>query len=780
LNLLLTALLLVAPMQEQPQVQRAILELVVNEVVGGEVRVYLIELEIWVRVDDLAAAGLADFEGTRREFDAVEHVELGSEPDFSAEVDMSSVSLRLTAHPRFFETSRIEMVDPRPKNLEFKRSTSAFLNYSAQWNSSSGTDFFGEANFSFAGNSATSTFSVDDQGNFRRGISNLIVDEPDSLRRWAAGDVFGRGGLLGSSPFVGGLRVGREYSLDPYYSSYATPQFAGATTTPSTVEVFIDGQPAQRFQLPPGPFQLDRLPVTAGLGVVSVVVRDAFGREQVFDSRYYLSTQVLKKGEQDYEYLAGAEREDNFEDGISYGDWVGTAKHRVGITDSFTLGVRAEGGERVFNAGPLVNLVLPKAGEIEFQAAASTADEGSGYAASATYFFTAPRFSFNGFARWQGDGYADLFLEPLEPRDTLLIDAVATIPVFSRGSFSLGYRQDDALEIIDPDGTVSLAPVGVFSSDAVQHAVQRTLVGRLSYRLLRFAQVSGTATYNRTENLDFWEGYVSVAFLIGRRTSASIGYEQRQDTQRTVADINRSLPAGPGFGYRLQGSDDRGGTGTAELVAQRKFARFDARYDVSRDGNGVGTVGIAGALVAIGGRAELTRPVTGGSYALVRLPDVSGVEVFANHQSMGTTRRNGTVFVPDLLAYHANSLSYRDTDVPMDYIIGETERQIAPPFRGGAVIEFPLRRLHAFTGTLRILQAGEEIVPEYADLVLLIEGVEQRSPLNGDGHFYLQNIPAGVHPAQIMFRGELCGFDLEIPETNDRVSPLGTITCSGS
>lgn len=776
---MLAALLLWVPAQESQRRQRAILELVINEVVGDQVRVYLIDEEIWVRVDDLGAHGLSGFEGLRRIIEAIEHVELGSIEEIDGEIDLATVSLRVRAHPRYFDTRNIEMVDPRPPDLEYVRNTSAFLNYSAQWNSNGGASFFGEANLSFAGNSLTSTFSVDDDGTFRRGISNLVIDQPGELRRWAAGDVFGRGGLLGSSPFVGGLRVGREYSLDPYYLSYATPQFAGATTTPSTVEVFVDGQPAQRFMLPPGPFQLGRLPVSGGLGTVSVVVRDAFGREQVFDSRYYLATQVLKRGEQDYEYMVGAERQDDFEEGITYNDIVGTALHRFGITDSFTLGVRAEGGERVFNAGPVVNLVIAKAGELELQAAVSNAEDRTGYAAAATYFFTAPKFSFNGFVRYQDEDYSDLFLEPGVPRDELQIDAVASVPLFSGASFSLGYRQDDALEIEEPDGRITLAPVGVFATGA-ERAVKRSAIGRLSYRLLRFAQLSGSVVYSRAEDIDFWEGFVSVSFVLGRRTSASISYEHRENTRRTVADINRSLPVGPGIGYRLQGTDDRGGSGLAQFDAQTKFIRVDARHDVAEDRDGVGTVGVAGALVAIGGRAELTRPVSGGSYALVRLPDVRDVEVFANSQSMGRTRRSGTIFVPDLLAYHANTLSFRDTDVPLDFVIEETQREIAPPFRGGAVVEFPLRRLHAFVGNLVLIRGAERVVPEYADFLVEVDGVEQRTPLNGDGGFYLQDVRPGVHPARIVFRGESCAFSIEIPETDDRMTRLGEITCSGS
>jgi len=777
-ELLLIASLLLQPDRTQEQdLQVSILALVVNQVPREEVIVYLGPEEIWVPVSALEDAGLSGFAGERRELRGEEFVEVGTlAPDITAEIDLQEVALRVDASVQYLPQQTLEMVNPRPADLQYVRSTSAYFNYSAQWDSRAGMSFFGETNFSFGGHSATGTFSIDSGGKFRRSTTNVNFDQPGSLRRWTLGDVQGRGLLLGSSPFVGGFRVGREFSLDPYFFSYATPSFSGAVTTPSTVEVSVNNQPARRFDLPPGSFNIGRLPVSSGMGNVTVIVRDVFGREQIFDSTYYLSTRVLKRGEQDYEYLAGATRQDTAER-VEYGDPVGTARHRIGITDGFTLGYRLEGSEHIVNGGPTLNLKIGRAGEIELLAAASRGDGITGYAAASTYVFTSRMFSVNTFVRWLGDDYGDLFLAPDQPRNDLHVDAVATVPLFSRGSVSMGYRRQEVVKIDNGDGTFSFVPVGPSTGDDQERAVRRAVTGRMTYRLARFVQFTGTASWNNAAGEEFWEGYAGLTFLVGRRTAATASREWRDNEIRTRVDLNRSLPMGPGVGYRIEANDDRDGTMHATLQAQSRFARLSSRYDQERGQEGNGSVTLSGAIVGMGGRVAFSRPITGASYALVKLPEIRGVQVYANHQPMGRTGGSGTVFVPDLLAYLGNRISFDDNAVPLDVVISETSKQIAPPFRGGAVVEFPMRRLRAVAGTVVIVREGETVVPVYGDFEVETAAGLRRSPLTKTGRFYLDDITPGSHPARVVYAGEECRFDFVMPESEEPLTYLGEIRC---
>lgn len=752
-------------------------QLVVNDVMRDEVIVRMGDETIWVPVASLEGAGLIGFAGDRRDFPGGPSVELGSlAPDINGVFELADVSLRIVAAPRFFARNDIDIVDARPRGMRFAHSPSAHLNYAVNWNTTSGTSFFGEASASIAGHTMTSGFSVDADGSFRRGFSSAIFDQPGSMRRWVIGDTSGRAGLLGSAPVVGGVRVGREYSLDPYYLRYATPLYAGTVSTPSTVEIFIDGQPGQRFNLPPGHFQIGRLPVSSGLGDIRVVVRDVFGREQVFDSSYYLATEILKHGEQDYEYLAGFERRDGI-DGAYYGGALGTARHRYGVTDGFTLGYRFEMNEEIINGGPTMNFLLGRLGATELYLAASSGEGRTGHAVAATYAFTTRSFGLSAFARWRNASYGDLFLSPTQPRDDLLIDVLASVPLFSRGSLSVGFRRSEVLRIDGDDGPI-FVPIGVGGRPG-ETVVQRAATLRASVRLAARAQLLATATRGEVDGERWWAGSVALTFAIGRRTSASVAYDRDKsgvDVQRV--DINRSLPIGPGIGYRASASSANDGFGFVELDAQTKFGRAALQYDLRR-GEPAGAIGRwSGSVVAIGGVVTLARPIDAGAgFALVSLPGAPGVEVFYNNQPVGRTNRGGKIFVPDLLPYHANTLSFDDDEVPFDLIVEATSEDIAPPFRGGAVLEFPLRRLHAFKGSVVVVRDGDTFTPEYGDLLVEMGTATKRSPLTRTGHFYLEDLVPGLWPATIRFSGEQCSFAIQVPESDQPTLDLGTLRC---
>ena len=55
---------------------------------------------------------------------------------------------------------------------------------------------------------------------------------------------------------------------------------------------------------------------------------------------------------------------------------------------------------------------------------------------------------------------------------------------------------------------------------------------------------------------------------------------------------------------------------------------------------------------------------------------------------------------------------------------------------------------------------------------------EFRSPIGGRGEFYLENVPAGRHPAAVDFAGGQCDFLLEVPVTSDAVVNLGSLRCA--
>ena len=324
--------------------QRASFDLIVNTEGKGTALVILRGADALVAVADLTDAGLQGFAGARSSVDGREYVSLLSlRPQLTFAIDDAALALRMTADVALLGHVVIDFrAAARPADLELRRDTSAFFNYSAQLGSTGALAAFGEAGASLSGNLLYTGVSRIATGEWVRGLSNLTIDQPESMRRWIAGDSVQGGSLLGGGGTLFGLSLQREYSLNPYYLRSPLPATRGFATTPSTLEVYVNGQMVRREAIAPGSYDLLNLPLTSGDGAYQTVLRDAFGRTTQVNSNFYYSTGILGKGLQEYSYSMGFQRSNLATDSFSYGQPAVLGSHRVGLTDGLTAGGRLE------------------------------------------------------------------------------------------------------------------------------------------------------------------------------------------------------------------------------------------------------------------------------------------------------------------------------------------------------------------------------------------------------------------------------------------------------
>ena len=154
------------------------------------------------------------------------------------------------------------------------------------------------------------------------------------------------------------------------------------------------------------------------------------------------------------------------------------------------------------------------------------------------------------------------------------------------------------------------------------------------------------------------------------------------------------------------------------------------------------------------------------------------VRVYSSNNLVGRTDSDGDLLVPNLLPYYGNRLSIEDRDVPLTYEVQGTEKIIAPPYRGGAFVSFPVKQIRTITGSVTIHSAARDIVPAFGQLTLSANGTSYESPLGRNGEFYFENIAAGTYAAAIEHRDGSCRFRLDIPSGTDPVIKLGQRTCT--
>ena len=161
-------------------------------------------------------------------------------------------------------------------------------------------------------------------------------DDPGDMTTLTLGDSITRGGLTGLDVRLGGVQYGTNFATHPYFITFPMPGVSGAAALPSTVDLYVNGLLKSSQQVPAGPFSVPAVPVVTGPGQVTLVVRNALGREQVITTAFYASSSLLKQGLNDYSFSVGKLRKNYGLDSNDYGHFAATGLFRHGFTPHFT------------------------------------------------------------------------------------------------------------------------------------------------------------------------------------------------------------------------------------------------------------------------------------------------------------------------------------------------------------------------------------------------------------------------------------------------------------
>jgi outer membrane usher protein len=752
-SLFLLAFLLF-PQVAAAQDQRAVLELVVNRVPSGESLVVLRGTDALVPVETLQKAGLRGFAGRRDTLGGEEIVSLASlAPGVTFAVDDIELRLMLTASPDLLGLTVRDLWSGAPADLVYRKDTSSYVNYSANWHSNRQFDLFAESATSVRGVSIYNTVSANRQS-ATRGLTNVTIDQRRQLRRWTVGDSLAYSGPLGGDAWIGGISVAKEFGIDPYYVRYPTLSLSTPIAVPSVMEVYVNGQVVSQERVTPGRLDVKNLPLTMGRNDARVVVRDAFGQTRELSSTYYVTTSALAKGVHDYQYNVGFRRLGLGDRNWDYRTPVMLARHRVGVTDSFTAGGRIEMHPgRLLNGGPSFNVRLPL-GEVETAGSVSRRSDQWGSAAIASFTYTGHPVSAGGSMMVASPRYATLTPNPFNEDPRRQGSVFAGVALARAVSVTLQHTQTQLYQGTSRDRSSVLTSV----------------------HISRNTEFIASASYARDERGPRKEAYAGLTVLFGR-SSTSVAHVRDSRGNRIAVESQQPLPVGVGYGYQLraEGGEHASVNGVARY--QGAHGRYELRQETI-DAASTTTLSAMGAIVGIGGGVFATRPVEE-SFALVRVPGVEGVRTFASHQEIGKTGRRGDLLVPDLQAYYGNILDIADGDVPLQYAVSNVGITLAPPYRGGAVAQFDVQRVQRVLG--KVVIAGEEKPHAYGELTVTAEnGRTYGSPVGADGAFYFENLPAGSYSAVVERRGTPCSFVLDIPTSDDLVLKLGTLRCSVS
>ena len=715
--------------------------------------------------------GLAPTGAAPITIDGEPHVPLADVEGLETRFDAKTVTLNLQVAAGALPGTAIDLGPKRRAGVIYPADTSFFLNYGFN---ASGDDSFGNLRYQAAtelgarqGNwllySTTDyQWGEGSSGRLTRLLTNAQYDDRPNLRRLTLGDFFTAGFDLSSSVPMGGVSLTKDYSMDPYFIQYPTAAFGTEVAFPSTVQVRVDGNIIDQRQVQPGPVNISNITGVTGAQNVSVVIRDPFGREQVLQQPFFFATNVgLAQGLHEYSYNLGLLRRGYGLESNDYEDLALAAFHRYAFTNQLTLGLRGQATQGLYNIGPFGTYQFPSFGVIAGGVSVGGSDGSPGYATSAGYSYTGGNFSFNLGARYFSRDFAQL------------------------ADLTSSFRQRSNQYA---SGSVYLPAAGTFGatySALDTYGGPQSKVLNLSYTL---GMLGGrgllSATYLRTlEPATSNVALVSFRYYLDQLTSAvaAVGAGRGSNTQSL--SLQRSIPQGQGIGYDVA-AGRVGGDGT-DAAFGRAFVQFNAAHaevgaEYARSSRAEGAPAfsrafVAGSIGAVGGSVFLSRPVQD-SFALIRIPELPDVPVYANGWYAGKTNSAGEVVANNLSSYYDNFISFGAKDLPFEYVFSSTEKVISPPRRSGTLVTFEVRKMRAVHGVLVEQRNGTLAPLEFREMTVTRGSEVIKSFTARRGEFYVEGVEPGEYLLQLN-GGAPCSARITVPADAGAMTDVGTVTC---
>jgi outer membrane usher protein len=679
-------------------------------------------------------------------------------------IDEAAQRAVIIAPAASLDTTRLSAAQRRSPEIT-PASPGAFLNYQLSAQQIQGQNIggaFAELGV-FAGMGVLTNTAVGRYGTYG-GNENQVVrldttytrDFPATLDTLNVGDAISDGATWGNAVRFAGIRFSRNFGLRPDLLTTPLLATSGTATVPSTVDVFVNNQLVTSNQLPPGPFVIDRLPTVSGSGDVSVVVRDALGREQVMTQSFYTSATLLAAGLSQYSVNLGKIRDNYGLESDHYGPMLGEFSYRRGITDAVTLEGHGEylSGD-AHAAGLNAAFAVGRIGVVNFTAASGGDASGNGLLSGIGVEHRGSSTSFVASSQWATRDFAQVG-QPLDPRMRVrqrnLLQTGLGVGRF--GSLSLAYvrqtyRDSPTQQTIGLTHSISFGRVGSLNLTLTET--------RTAAQLSAPAQNSTSAYLIFVLPLDFRRA-VTVSSIGGSGPGAP--------DNEVVASLTQSPPVGPGSGYRLSAST----AGNYDADWRQQFSGADVEVEAARNQGIDGRSAYAsGAMTFLDGQLNTTRQVTG-SFAMVDVAGLADVPVYVENQLTTHTDAGGRALLYNLRPYEANRISITPEELPLDTIIGASSTVMVPPYRSGVVARFPVERVRS--GTFRLVTEDGKPVPVGATVTL--QGGQ--FPVVLDGMVYVTGYDHGV-AAEAVWNGGRCSFRLEPPPPDDPLPDMGTVQC---
>ena len=199
------------------------------------------------------------------------------------------------------------------------------------------------------------------------------------------------------------------------------------------------------------------------------------------------------------------------------------------------------------------------------------------------------------------------------------------------------------------------------------------------------------------------------------------------------------------------------------------YGDLGVSYDRSADNFHDTQVTYRGALTLLGGHTAMTKYVDN-AFALVKVGDYADVDVFRSLSPIGRTRKDGSLFVHNIVPYIAYDLSFDQDQLPIEDKIEFADKKLVALNQRGYVVNFPIYKTKLMV--VKLLTPDHKTLSRASE-VYIDDNRQEFSPVDADGKVYLYGLKPSKYRLFVKTSGErTCNAQLDIPQ--DRLDEMAS------
>lgn len=517
---------------------------------------------------------------------------------------------------------------------------------------------------------------------FTRNYTYWQSDFPSNMTSLVVGDATPMLGSWGGQTPYAGFQYGSNEALRPGYFFTATPIISGSVNTPTTAEILLNGAQTNQFDLPAGKFNLYNLPIINGDGSMTINLKNANGDGyQSYTLPYYTSPMVLTNTTYLYQYNVGIPQNqigtgwnlNNYQSSIP----VAATQHYIGVTNNYTIELRAEGQAGSFaNLGLSHNNIWFNSFSTGLTTALSQSESGTGTLLGFNLSRQTALSNSIGFG-YNANLYSSNFMQ---------------LGATNGQSYSM--QQTIFANYVASNG-FSVA-LGFSNNSAVTDSSQMQLYNMsLNWQIIpRLMLTSSTSLTNQAGIQTFGSNLgVTLTFDGASSLSGSYAYQNSEGAASNSYNVNyQHANADNLSGYNIGGQYNDIDTTTPTEInggGYYLFKNFNANAQASYADNSNYSAGATVTGNAVVGSHGLSfGQYSSLSYIIVKVGDLANIGIKQNGTVVGSTDRNGVFVIPNISPYLPQDIQVNAVDLPMNIELDSYEKRAVAPLNGGARVVF--------------------------------------------------------------------------------------------